>query len=310
MRSFMHGGPDHAGTQGINGRSMSGNSSGEQPPILVTDEEGTGPPLLFLHALGASGRYWREGLGMLPDRYRCLMPDLLGFGRSPKPECDYTVDDHLVAIRGTLRRLRTAHEPLVIVGHSLGAILAAEYAARYPTSVAGLILLGLPRYASNAEAVAYISEHGQWMARITVRNGRMAHAVHRGMVALRPLLALLVPLLVRDMPRPIAADALRHTWQSYSGTLAHCILSHDVTPALTVLTGLPILALHGEDDPAAPIASVRALAATIPNLTLVAMGDGHHLFLPENAACLTAIQGYLRNTTRLKAFPTLYPTGV
>jgi pimeloyl-ACP methyl ester carboxylesterase len=302
----MHG-DDDAGTQGANGRSMSGNSSGEQPSILVTDEEGAGPPLLFLHALGASGRYWRGGLGALPDRYRCLMPDLLGFGRSPKPDRDYTVDDHLAALQGTLLRLRTARDPLVIVGHSLGAILAAEYAARYPTGVAGLILLGLPRYASKAEAVAYISEHGQWMARITVHNGHMAHFVHRGMVALRPLLALLVPLLTRDMPRPVAADALRHTWRSYSGTLEHCILGHDVTPALTVRTDLPILALHGVDDPAAPIANVRALAAMMPNLTLVAMGDGHHLFLRENAACLAAIRGYLGNVTLSKTVPGSIP---
>src|SRR5262245_7544976 len=128
---------------GTNRRSMRGSSPGEQPPILVTDEKGSGPPLLFLHALGASGRYWQGGLGALPDRNRCLMPDLLGFGRSPKPDIDYTVDDHLAALREMLSRLGVVDRPLVILGHSLGAILAAEYAARYPNDVAGLILLGL-----------------------------------------------------------------------------------------------------------------------------------------------------------------------
>jgi pimeloyl-ACP methyl ester carboxylesterase len=162
--------------------------------VLKTAEEGAGPILLFLHTLGASGRYWRGELGTLPDRHRCVMPRLLGFGHSPEANLAY--------------------------------------------------------------------------------------------------------------------DALKHSWRSFSGTLEHCILSHDVTPALTMLSNLPILALHGADDPAAPIANVRALAASMPNLTLVALGDGHHLFLRENAACRAAIAGYLGNIRHVQALSPVYPTGV
>lgn len=57
---------------------MSSRSPGERSPSLITDEEGAGPPLLFLHALGA-------------------LPFLLEFGCSPKPDIDYIVDDHLAA---------------------------------------------------------------------------------------------------------------------------------------------------------------------------------------------------------------------
>lgn len=65
--------------------------------------EGTGTPLVFLHALGASSRYWNGRLGALAATHRCVLPDLLGFGQSPKPDdCAYAISDHLDALTATL----------------------------------------------------------------------------------------------------------------------------------------------------------------------------------------------------------------
>jgi pimeloyl-ACP methyl ester carboxylesterase len=126
-------------------------------------------------------------------------------------------------------------QPLVLIGHSLGAILAVEYASRFPAEVSGLVLISLPRYQSKEEAQAYIIEHGQWMAHVTVRNGGIAHLVHLFVAAIRPILRLLVRCIPSDVPPDVAEDALSHTWSSYSRTLEHCILSHDLTPALRAL---------------------------------------------------------------------------
>ncbi|MDQ2787461.1 MAG: alpha/beta fold hydrolase [Chloroflexota bacterium] len=261
--------------------------------MLAIREEGTGPPVLFLHALGASSRYFAGRLGTLPVHHHCVLPDLLGFGRSPKPDAAYTIDDHLTALAGMLERFCLTEQAIVLIGHSLGAILAVEYAARFPDHVRGLVLLSLPLYHSREEAQRYIIKNGQWMAKVTVLNGGVAHAIHVVMATFRPLIAMLAGRLTKNVPAVVAEDAIQHTWASYSRTLDHCVLSHDLTPALRALPPIPILALHGDADPAAPLPAVQALSRQMPAMTLQVLPGQHHIFLTQHPACLTAITGFL-----------------
>lgn len=264
------------------------------PPTLFVREQGTGPPLLFLHALGASSQYWSGQLDPLDSAHRCLMPDLLGFGNSLKPQsCAYTVDDHLTALRATLIELKAVDEPMTLIGHSLGAILATEYAARYPAQVEGLVVLGLPRYDNEAAARAYIGAHGDLLTRITIANGRLAHLLCLGMHKAPRLAARIAIAVAPQFPPVVAADAVRHTWASYSGTLQHCILDHDLTPALGRLPEIPILALHGTEDHSSPLPAVEALAVQMSNVSLRRIAGGHHLFLAQNHACVQAILHFL-----------------
>lgn len=72
--------------------------------------------------------------------------DLLGFGRAPKPaDLEYSYDDHVQHIRRALERLTIA-QPYILVGHSMGAMLAARYSRLYGASVKSLILLHPPLY--------------------------------------------------------------------------------------------------------------------------------------------------------------------
>ncbi|MDQ3575851.1 MAG: alpha/beta fold hydrolase, partial [Actinomycetota bacterium] len=80
---------------------------------------GQGPPVLFVHGLGASSRYWKP-LAQVSSGYAATAPDLLGFGHSPTPpDASYDVDSHLEALVPLLP------PGAVVVGHSMGAILAA-----------------------------------------------------------------------------------------------------------------------------------------------------------------------------------------
>lgn len=264
-------------------------------PLLATRIEGvTGPSLVWLHALGTSSRYFSGRLGDLPTTYRCLLVDLLGFGRSPKPATSaYTVADHLASLDVTLGRVGLGEQPLTLIGHSLGAILAIAYAARFPARVERIVVMGLPRYDNAREARAFIASHGDWLARLTVANGRLARLLCMAMHTAPRLSARVAIRLAKQFPPEVAADTVCHTWESYSRTLEHCILDHDLTPELTGLPAVPILALHGLADPAAPLASVAALVPRLLNLRLHTLPGGHHLFLQQHAACLQAIQEFL-----------------
>ena len=52
---------------------------------LYCRREGQGPAVLLVHGLGGSWRYWRRGLDGVRDHHTVYLPDLLGFGRTPKP---------------------------------------------------------------------------------------------------------------------------------------------------------------------------------------------------------------------------------
>ena len=92
--------------------------------LYVETMGGGGPPVVFLPGLMASTRYWnRQKLAPLAGSRRLIFLDESGFGRSPWPDSEYTLDNHLSAIRRTLvAEGATSH--VIVVGHSFGAILA------------------------------------------------------------------------------------------------------------------------------------------------------------------------------------------
>jgi|RhiMetdeSRZDD1v2_1073273.scaffolds.fasta_scaffold123880_2 alpha/beta hydrolase family protein len=66
---------------------------------LYLRREGEGSGVLFLHGLGGSWRYWRRGVDGVRAPHRVYLPDLLGFGRSPKPRGDHSLSMHVEALR-------------------------------------------------------------------------------------------------------------------------------------------------------------------------------------------------------------------
>jgi len=87
---------------------------------------------------------------LISERHRAVSIDLLGFGESPSPEdATYTLEEHVAALHRTLRASRLRH--VVLVGHSLGALIAARYAAVYPRAVTRLVLVSPPIYFAPTE---------------------------------------------------------------------------------------------------------------------------------------------------------------
>jgi len=81
--------------------------------------------------------------------------DLLGFGSAEKPaSAQYTYDDHISYIRGQLQKRNLIHPgvPLLIVGHSMGAMIAARYSVDYPDEVSEVVLVNPPLYKNREQA--------------------------------------------------------------------------------------------------------------------------------------------------------------
>ena len=116
----------------------------------------TGKTIVLLHGKNFNGYYWKNVIPSLINAgYRVIVPDQVGWGRSDKPDIHYSF--HLLA-RNTATLLDTLHvKQIVLVGHSMGGMLAARFAMLYPERVLKLILenpIGLEDY---KRFVPYIS---------------------------------------------------------------------------------------------------------------------------------------------------------
>jgi pimeloyl-ACP methyl ester carboxylesterase len=106
---------------------------------LTSDRHPERPPLLLIHGFGASTDHWRKNISGLSQDFEVWAIDLIGFGRSAKPEIEYSgelwrdqLHDFITNIIG---------RPAVLAGNSLGGYAALCVAAQRPESAAGLILI-------------------------------------------------------------------------------------------------------------------------------------------------------------------------
>lgn len=102
--------------------------------------------IVFLHGIGNTLHSWDEVVKGLPKDVRVIGIDLLGFGKSPRPEwAKYDAKTQARSVGITLLSMRLARQP-IIVGHSLGALVAVHVARRYSLLSKRLILCSPPFY--------------------------------------------------------------------------------------------------------------------------------------------------------------------
>lgn len=106
--------------------------------IAYTDVGTGGIPMVLVHGLGGGRWSWDANLPALSRARRVVAPDLLGHGESAKPAIDYTIPTHAGSIRGLLDAL--AIDRAILVGNSMGGLVALETALLAPDRVAALVL--------------------------------------------------------------------------------------------------------------------------------------------------------------------------
>jgi pimeloyl-ACP methyl ester carboxylesterase len=97
------------------------------------------PPLLLVHGFGASTDHWRKNIQGLQADFQVWAIDLLGFGRSAKPDWQYSGDLWQAQLHEFITEV--IGRPAVLAGNSLGGYASLCVAANHPESAAGLVLL-------------------------------------------------------------------------------------------------------------------------------------------------------------------------
>ncbi len=102
-------------------------------------EQGSGDPILFLHGNPESSYIWRNIIPHLSPLGRCVAPDLIGFGKSDKPDIEYRVFDHIKYVEELIRALELKNITFVI--HDWGSAIGFHYAMNNPDNVKGLAMM-------------------------------------------------------------------------------------------------------------------------------------------------------------------------
>jgi pimeloyl-ACP methyl ester carboxylesterase len=223
-------------------RATTATAAGHDIAVTAGGTPGA-PPFVLVHGIGMSASYFRPFTETLARDSHVLVPDLPGFGRSPKAGAPLGVEE-MADVVAALVVDRGLAAP-VLVGHSMGCQVVTEVLASHPGLAAGGVLVG-PVTDDRAPGP------GRQALRL-LRDGR-----HE-------------PMRVNAL---ITADYLRCGPRWYAGTLPH-MLRYPIVERLAVTTD-PVLVVRGAQDPIAPPGWVRRLAAAAPRGTAAEVpGAGH-----------------------------------
>jgi pimeloyl-ACP methyl ester carboxylesterase len=102
-------------------------------------EAGSGPVVILLHGLGGDMSNWASTIGPLSQKYRVIVPDQIGFGRSDKPMLNYRIATMVDFLDGFYKELKI--DRATLVGNSLGGWISAAFALAHPEKVERIVLV-------------------------------------------------------------------------------------------------------------------------------------------------------------------------
>jgi len=230
-------------------------------------------PLVFINSLGTDLRIWDAVVAGFADRFLLIRYDKRGHGLSDCPPGPYTIRQHTSDLAGLLEELQV--EPVILIGVSVGGMIALDYAINYPQRVRALIL---------SDTAAKIGTTDLWNERISLlRENGMAHLA--GAILERwfsPDFAGQHPAAYRGYYNMLTRTPLE-------GYIATCeaIRDADLSEAVRSIRH-PALVLCGAEDGATPPELVRGLAEALPNASFDVLEHAGHIPSIEQPAVLTA----------------------
>ena len=108
--------------------------------IHIHDYEQSGAAVIFLHFGGANLMMWQRALPFFKDKYRLILVDMRGHGKSDKPESGYHIDEMAADVAAVMDYLKV--EQAHIIGCSMGAEVGLSLAANYPDRALSLVCEG------------------------------------------------------------------------------------------------------------------------------------------------------------------------
>jgi pimeloyl-ACP methyl ester carboxylesterase len=260
-------------------------------PVHYADFGGSGPGMVLVHGLGGSHANWLAVGEVLAERARVVAPDLAGFGLTPPAR---RASSTISANRELLDVFidKVIGGPAILVGNSMGGLLALVEAAVVPTRVAGLVLVApaqpLPR-GSRVDAAVWMlfaltsipGVSGWFMRRRAARLG--AAGLVGELLKICCVDASRIPADVVEAHVTLAEERLaRMPWANSALHVATRSLMTELRrrqrfAELIAKVTAPTLLIQGTGDRLVPLAASQAVARLRPDWTFVVFEDIGHV---------------------------------
>lgn len=242
-----------------------------------------GRPLVLLHGYTDSWRSWEPLLSALPGFFRAVAPTHRGHGDSAKPGAGYRFEDFARDLRDVMDELGI--ERAVVVGHSMGSLVATRFALDNPSRVEALVLIGACATLRGNEAIGALSRDG--VAEMTDPvDAAFVRAFQESTLA-RPVPPAFLDTVVAEsgkVPARVWRDALR------------AMLEEDFSGELRNISA-PALVVWGDRDGVCSRMEQERLIAALPAATLVVHeGAGHAPHWEDPRRVVADITGFLART--------------
>ena len=244
------------------------------PTLEVAIDEGRGPVVVLLHGIASTSVTFDNLVPLLTPHHRVIALNLLGCGNSPAPaELEYTVDDHVEAVRRTLIK-RRVWRPFTLVGHSMGGLIAARFASVYGRWVKRAILAGAPIYPP-VKTVANPVERAQL---------GVYQAIYDYLKANPQFTSLTAGALNALSPIKNVIQVTERGWEATKRSMTNVIQGQSTLTDLTLVSS-PVELVYGTLDPFLSKAGTDA-ASRIANVTAHPVDLVDHVIRPPMATVI------------------------
>lgn len=243
---------------------------------LAYARRGVGRPIALIHGLGLAGDDW----GALPERlaargYTVVTPDARGTGASDAPPPPYRMRDLADDLAAVLRTARV--RPAVVVGISLGGMIAQHLALRHPDAVAGLVLAATTCGPPFGRPVGPVAAAALLASLVLPPRWSRIHQMLAHPASLQEQ-----PNLLEPIEAAIRACPPQKRRNGFLGQLAAATL-HTTGHRLGRIR-VPTEVIVGETDRIIPTINARILAQRIPGARLTVVPRTGHVFPLESPA--------------------------
>ncbi|HLV97234.1 MAG TPA: alpha/beta hydrolase [Ktedonobacterales bacterium] len=259
---------------------------------VAYEEEGTGVPLVLLHANPGDHHHFDDIVSTLARSYRTIALDWPGYGESAPPNPPQSATAMLFAdvLEDAVEALHL--EPAIFLGNSVGGYAAARLAIRHPERVRALILVDSGGFASPSlfNRLFCQIKGSELITRLFATQWARFYLKRR-----TPLVKQIIADVdkERSIPSRVAVDAA--LWRSFFHP------DHDLRQVASRITA-PTLLIYGRYDPAIPFKrDGRNAQAALPHAQFTVLETGHEPFAEDPDAFLQAITPFLQSITEVRS---------
>lgn len=253
-------------------------------------KQGEGRPVILLHGFISTHRYWNDVVNCLSkEKVQVVVPDLLGFGSSPKPKTStYSLEEHVTWLENSLEAI--LEQKPVLVGHSMGACIALQWLLDKPELFSGAVLTGLPYVEPHTLRSQVLGLADSDKVKNNPQLEKVADYLLRG-VSYAP--KKLMPYVMKNIPKHVAEDTPKHKAHTRKKIVDQLFLSVGVLEKIEKLSLSTTMILAHDDSMILDYSRLKKKAQNNPSINFVEVGGGHQIPLEHPSLVAEKIMGII-----------------